>query len=173
MEQNPVKDLYYVTVKDRGHECGGQSSSMGLGKGVLILTNNSSFLSNYHSYYLLLVSEQHPLRRVFFRTYCLSQKQANHILCDDMFFLVPTTSPMSKPTTSFVTICFFSRDFRSTQSLIIYVPTMYPIVYLAKVFCLNPVHKYISGVWAKCRTSYSSLAKKIIHSGNTRFAMYF
>jgi hypothetical protein len=32
--------------------------------------------------------------------------------------------------------------------------------YLANVFCLNPVHKYTSGVYKKRRTSYSSLAKK-------------
>ena len=42
---------------------------------------------------------------------------------------------------------FWFWDWRSTQSLIIYVPTMYPLVYLAEVFCLNPVHKYISLYW--------------------------
>jgi hypothetical protein len=30
------------------------------------------------------------------------------------------------------------------QLLIKYIPTMYPLEYSAKVFFLNPVHKYIS-----------------------------
>ncbi len=61
-----------------------------------------------HSYNLLLVSKPHPLQRcVLFCTNYLSYEQANHILCDDVCFLVHTASPRSKPTTSFVTMCFF------------------------------------------------------------------
>ncbi len=55
-----------------------------------------------------------------------------------------STSTSSKPTTSFLLMCSFSsRDWRSTQSLIVNVPNMYPLVYSAKVFCLNLIHKYI------------------------------
>ncbi len=72
---------------------------------------------------LLQAGQPHPLQRCdFFSSYYLSCEQANHILYD---------------------VFFSSRDWRSTQSLIIYVPIMYPLVYLAEVFCLSPVHKYI------------------------------
>ncbi len=43
----------------------------------------------------------------FFPTYYLSYKQANHILCGDVCFLVLTASHRSKPTTSLVTMNFF------------------------------------------------------------------
>jgi hypothetical protein len=50
---------------------------------------NLSFYRNYHSYYLLIVSQLHPLRRCVF-----------------FLYLLPLSS-RSKPTTSFATMCFF------------------------------------------------------------------
>ncbi len=75
---------------DGGCEGGGQGSRKGGGRGVLIfdLLLISFHFSQllYYSYYLLLVSQPHPLRRC-------------------VFFFVLTTSPTIKPTTSFATMC--------------------------------------------------------------------
>jgi hypothetical protein len=50
---------------------------------------------------------------------------------------------------------------------------MYPLVYLAKVLCLNPVHKYILGKGQNVGLPTVVYPKKIILSNNTRFPMYF
>ncbi len=76
-----------------GREGGGQGGREGGGRVLifdLLLISLHFSQTLYYSYYLLLVSQPHPLRR---------------------YFLVLTTSTRSKSTTSFVSMCFFSsRD---------------------------------------------------------------
>ncbi len=76
--------------REGGRKGSGQGGCKSGGRGVLIFD-------------ILLVSLHFNQTIIL----TISYLKANHIFCIDVFFVL-TTTPRSKPTTSFVTMCFFS-----------------------------------------------------------------